>query len=156
MRIGTLLVFVPFILGLFISQAISNDVRLEIPFSDNHEAASPYDRIKESQIFVYGDRVVLQVKDASLAEYADTNSMDPLLDIGANGLEVKPRNEDDLHIGDVIAYETDIGLIAHRIVDIDHDKNGRYFVLKGDNNNENDPYKVRFDQIKYVLIGVIY
>ena len=33
---------------------------------------------------------------------------------------------------------------------------GIYFILKGDNNPEQDPGRVRFKQIKRVLIGVIY
>lgn len=156
MKLGFLAIMMPFLFGLIISQVFSDGNNLKIPFSDGIERSSPYDRVKESQIFVYNDRIVLQVRGASLAEYADTNSMDPFIDIESNGIEVEPKSDDEIHVGDVIAYESDIGLIVHRIIGIGHDENGKYFILKGDNNNESDPYKVRFEQIKYVMIGVIY
>ena len=156
MKTGLILIFVPFILGLIMNQALMDNVNLEMPFNGSPELMSPHDRIKESQIFVYDDRVVLQMKDASLAEYANTNSMDPLLGDMSNGLEVMPESEDDIYVGDVIVYETDIGLIVHRVVEIGSDEDGKYFILKGDNNTSKDPYKVRFDQIRYVLVGVLY
>lgn len=156
MKIGLILIFVPFLLGLITSQAVSDNMSFEMPFSYGQEKISPHDRIDESQIFVYNDKVILQMKGASLAEYADTNSMDPLLDEGSNGIEIELKDENDVHVGDIVAYETSIGLIVHRIVEIGNDEKGKYFILKGDNNIENDPYKVRFNQIKYVLVGIIY
>ncbi len=156
MKMRLLLAFVPFLLGLIMSQAINGNVNLEMPFSDGLEVMSPSDWVKESQIFVYDDRVVLNVENAYLAGYANTNSMDPLLDERSNGIEMIPKSEDDLNVGDVIVYETDIGLIVHRIVEISADENGKYFILKGDNNSTEDPYRVRFNQIRYVLVGVIY
>ena len=52
--------------------------------------------------------------------------MDPLLDEEANGLEITPQNQEDLQVGDVIAYETNIGIIVHRIIDINEDEQGWY------------------------------
>ncbi len=46
-------------------------------------------------------------------------------------------------------------LIIHRVVEIGEDEQGTYFITKGDNNFFSDG-KVRFGQIKYVTIGVIY
>ena len=156
MKTGMMLIFVPFILGLIMNQALIDNVNLEMPFNGSPELMSPYDRVKESQIFVYDDRVVLNIEDAYLAEYADTNSMDPLIDEMSNGIEVIPESENAVHLGDVVVYETDIGLIVHRIVEIGNDEEGKYFILKGDNNPDEDPYKVRFGQIRYVLVGVLY
>jgi len=156
MKTGFLLVMLPFLVGILISDAVSNDFNVEMPLSDGTERTSPHDRIKESQIFAYDDKVVLQIKGASLAKYADTNSMDPLLDKDSNGIEIEPGNEDDLHVGDVVAYELNNELIVHRITEINYDGKGKYFMLKGDNLRENDPYKIRFNQVKYVLVGIIY
>ena len=160
MKIGILLASASFLLGfiasILLTNFYANFLNLEFPLSKSGEIISPYDHVKESQIDVYGDRVVINLEDVSLAEYANTNSMDPLLDEYSNGLEVKPESEDDLHIGDVVAYQTSIGLVIHRIVGIDYDEKGKYFVLKGDNNQEKDPMKVRFNEIKYLLVGVIY
>jgi len=128
-----------------------------IAFRQN-EIISPHDRIKESQIHIYSDRIVIDVEGASWASYADTNSMDPVLDFGANGLELVPQSEDQLFIGDIAAYRSEITdeLIVHRIVEIKEDSEGKCFRFKGDNNTIKDRECVKFEQIKFVLIGVIY
>ena len=82
--------------------------------------------------------------------------MDPVLDASANSLEIDPEI-DKLAIGDIVSYRSNElnGLIIHRIVDINEDSAGRYYILKGDNNNAVDPEKVRFEQIQGVVIGVL-
>jgi len=45
---------------------------------------------------------------------------------------------------------------VHRVVYKGKDSIGTYFILKGDNNEEVDPGKVRFEQIKYKTIAIIY
>jgi len=62
------------------------------------ERLSPADHIKDSQIRVGEDEVVLDIKNAQWSEYLDTNSMDPVLDSGANGIEIIPVNEDEFNI----------------------------------------------------------
>ncbi len=130
----------------------------QIPYNGSKELISPYDRVKDSQINVYDDAIVIYINNAELAGYADTNSMDPLLDRNATGLEIIPESENDIYVGDVVAYEPNWadGLIVHRVIDKGMDKEGAYYVLKGDNNTKADPEMVRFSQIRYVLIGVIY
>jgi signal peptidase I len=81
--------------------------------------------------------------------------MIPLFDKGANGIRIVPRNEEDIKVGDIITYESDNGLIVHRVIEIGHDDEGPYFVPKGDNNWFSDG-KVRFEQIKYVTVAVVY
>ena len=49
-----------------------------------------------------------------------------------------------------------MGFIGHRIISIGNDEEGTYYIMKGDNNQVQDPYKVRFSNIKYILIGVFY
>jgi len=138
------------VLLVIIASFVSSNKPLEI--------ASPHNRVNDAQILLYHDKVVINVNGASLTKYADTNSMDPLLDEGAIGIELVPERDDQLYIGDVVAYESKhaSGLIVHRIIDIVEDKQGKYFILKGDNLQTEDPEKVRFSEIKYVLIGVIY
>ncbi|MFH1400405.1 MAG: signal peptidase I [Nanoarchaeota archaeon] len=122
------------------------------------DVPSPSDWIKEKDIAVYSDRVVLSIKDVQWATFTDTNSMDPVIDAGSNALEVIPSSEDDIHVGDIVAYKSDYstGTIIHRVVYKGNDEDGTYFVLKGDNNPINDPGKIRFSQIKRVLVAVIY
>lgn len=122
------------------------------------ELISPADRINESQLTIYDDKVVIHINDATWAKYANTNSMDGFLDDGTIGLEIEPKNEFDVGVGDVISYRADWNenLVAHRVVDVGYDGEGWYCIAKGDNVSYQDPGKIRFNQIKYVLVGVLY
>jgi len=118
----------------------------------------PSDTISEGQIKVYRDKIIIHINDAQWSSYLDTNSMSPVLFSGANGIEIIPKTKSEVHIGDIIAYETKWNNIPviHRVVDIRQDELGTYFITKGDNNASADPVKVRFDQIRYKLIAIIY
>jgi len=131
---------------------------LESPFSINTElnnGNAPSDFIKEEQIKVYEDRIVIYVDDASLSKYASTGSMKPVFDKGANGIRVEPSSEEDIHIGDLISFNNKEKLIIHRVIEKGVDNQGTYFITKGDNNSITDG-KIRFKDIKYVTIGVIW
>ena len=125
-------------------------------FAGDNERYSPEDRIKEEQIHVYKDKIIIDLKDASWSSFVDTNSMDPVLDKGTNGIEVMPTSPSDIKVGDVISYEYKDNIIAHRVVKIGLDEKGIYYITKGDNNVIKDPKKVRFEQVKGVLVGLIY
>jgi hypothetical protein len=124
----------------------------------NTEVTSPKDRVKESQILVSKDKITLDIPNAIWATFTDTNSMDPVLDSGSNAIEIIPSSEDDLEVGDIVAYESEYakGLIIHRIVHKASDEKGTYFVLKGDNNPTSDPGRVRYSQIRSVVVAIIY
>ena len=84
--------------------------------------------------------------------------MDPVIDSTSNAIEIIPQKESDIHLGDIVAYESKYkaGVITNRVVDIGQDAFGWYATLKGDNNSYTDPGKVRFDQIQRVVVGIIY
>ena len=126
--------------------------------SAGNELPSPLDRIREDQILVTNERIVINLKGAEWASFTDTNSMDPVIDAGAHAIEIIPKSEDDIQVGDIAAYESEYaeGTIIHRIVHKGEDEQGTYFVLKGDNNPINDPGKVRFEQIKRLVVAIIY
>jgi len=123
-----------------------------------NEIASPSNRVAEDNILVLKDKVVLNIADAEWAYFTDTNSMDPVIDQGAHAIEIVPKSEDDIQVGDIVAYESEYaeGSIIHRVVFKGQDEKGTYFTLKGDNNPINDPGKVRFSQIKKVVVAIIY
>ena len=143
-------------------------LKLEKPFSfdffeayqpkEPQEVPSPSDHIKKEQIHVYDDKIIINVKDAAWAEFIDTNSMDPLIDVDANTFEIKPKSTEDIHTGDVVSYKSEYtdGIIVHRVVEINKDEDGWYCRVKGDNLSMADPGKIRFSQISGVLIGIIY
>ena len=124
----------------------------------NEELPSPHNWIKESQISVEGNQVVIKIDNAQWSRFTDTNSMDPVIDKGANAIQIIPKDEAQIHVGDIVSYESDYsdGVIIHRVVEIGYDKNGWYCIMKGDNNSRIDPGKVRFKQIKRITIAVIY
>jgi signal peptidase I len=101
--------------------------------------------------------VTLDLRDAEWATFTDTNSMDPIIDQGANAIEIVPDNPSQLKEGDIISYKSKYaeGTIIHRIVEINND-NEWYARVKGDNLDFQDPGKVRFDQIQRVVVGILY
>jgi len=115
----------------------------------------PSDWIKEQDIKVYDDKIIIYVKNALLSRYADTGSMLPVLGKYTSGIKIIPNSAEQIQIGDIISFESGNKLIVHRVIDKGKDEKGVYFVTKGDNNNETDG-KIYFPQVKYVTVGLIY
>ena len=120
------------------------------------ERDSPSDWIKEEQIRVLKDKVVIELNDATWASFTNTNSMDPFIDEDSHAIEIIPENQDDIHVGDVISYNSSFGQIIHRVIEKDVDEKGMYYIVQGDNNPLADPIKVRFNDVTGVVVAVIY
>ena len=121
------------------------------------ERFSPADRINWEQIVIERNGVRIGgMTGVRLVSLADTNSMDPTLDAEATAIEIVPASAEDLHVGDIISYQSGSDVIIHRIVETGSDANGWYAVAKGDNNAVPDPAKVRFEQVKGVVVGIVY
>jgi len=157
-----LLILSIFLLGFFSASIIGlvDYYDLEVPvlknfsfFGDDNKA--PSDFISENQIKIYDDKVVIYVSGASLSRYAPTGSMIPVLDQGSNGIRVRVNSPEDIEVGDIITFRQRDILIVHRVIEKGVDSNGIYFITKGDNNNVDDG-KVRFSQVEYKTIGVIW
>jgi hypothetical protein len=125
---------------------------------DNEEKASPYDWVGEQNIHVENDKVTINIKNAEWSKFTDTNSMDPVIDAGANAIQIVPKDIADIHVGDIVSYTSGYadGTIIHRVIEIGYDDKGWYCLMKGDNNSRNDQGKVRFSQIKRVVVAIIY
>lgn len=147
-----------FIIGFLCSYILfsTQSLGLEMPlsFSPDHTKA-PSDWIKQEQIKVEKDRVIINIKDASLSRYAPTGSMLPVLNEHTNGIKIIPHSPEEIKIGDIVTYENKNKLIIHRVIDKGIDEQGTYFILKGDNNSVSDG-KIRFKDIRYVTIGILY
>jgi hypothetical protein len=120
------------------------------------ERPSPRDRIKEWQIQMSAGSVTIQVDRPILAGFADTNSMDPVLDAKHNAIEIIPRTEAEIQVGDIVSYRTDWGTMSHRVTQIGKDSEGWYAIFQGDNNPVPDPGRIRFNQIERVVVAIIY
>jgi signal peptidase I len=131
---------------------------LEHPSGRAIEKPSPYNWVSEDKIHVYDDKVIIDLKGAEWAAFTDTNSMDPILDHEANAIEIIPKRKKDIHVGDIISYKLDFlnYTIIHRVIKISYDKEGWYAITKGDNLDKPDPFKIRFNDIKRVLVAIIY
>jgi len=129
----------------------------ENPFSyilqDNMSA--PYDFIDEKQIEIFEDKIIINLEGASLSRYAPTGSMLPLLDAGSNGIRIVPESEEEIHRGDIITFQEGRNLIVHRVIEIGTDEEGTYFITKGDNNDISDG-KIRFRDVRYITVGIIW
>ncbi|MFH1210204.1 MAG: signal peptidase I [archaeon] len=142
----------------------SNSPKVEGPVNNviqqvmTGEKPSPADHIKEDQIHVYDDKIVIEIKNARWAGFEDTNSMDPILDKDSNAIQVIPEKPEDIQVGDIISYQSEMfnTVIIHRVVEINEDEQGIYYVTRGDNNSANDPEKIRFEMVRRILVAIIY
>src|SRR3989344_818878 len=110
---------------------------------------------------VFIGALIIDIANAKWAKFAPTDSMTPLLNENSNAIQIIPETEDQVEVGDIVSYESFAGqtrglIIIHRIIEKNIDEEGVYFIAKGDNNLQPDPEKIRFSQIKRVLVGVIY
>lgn len=142
------------LLGYYFASGLENPFLNGFVFNSS-SASTPSDFVKENQIEVYADKVVIKVKNAGIGRYAPTGSMEPVLDENSNGIRIIPESEEQINIGDIITFEKNNELIIHRVIEKGIDKNGTYFITKGDNNDITDG-KIRFNEIKYLTIGVIW
>jgi hypothetical protein len=120
------------------------------------ERISPGDWVKESQIHVYNDRVVINIDDPEWAYFTDTNSMDPVIDATSHAIEIVPSSPSQVNIGDIASYKDGEDTIIHRVIGKGKDDKGEFFIFKGDNNPTKDPGKVRFEQIQRIVVAIIY
>jgi|SRR3989344_6920920 len=151
------LFFTGFISYPIIESMLSEDLNIPLSFSETRELDSPSDWIKEEQITLSDNSVSVEINGAAIAKFANTNSMDPIIDEYSSGIEIKPEYPQQIKKGDIIVYDKgEDKNIIHRVVDIGSDEQGIYYLVKGDNNDVIDQVKVRFLDIKYVLVGVLY
>ena len=136
--------------GSFAANKISNAQEQSVLTSSDH--------VSEDQIDVRGDGIAISLsgKDLRWTKYTNTNSMLPLLDEGYNGLEFVPESRDEIHVGDVISFFYKGENYVHRVIEIGTDEHGWYAITKGDSNKFIDDGKRRFEDVKGVLIGVIF
>jgi len=134
---------------LFVTTFTGKDVIASL-----NEKSHPLDRIRENQIKLFPDKIVIYINNSNLVSYSDTHSMNPTIDYTTKGIEIVPTNPEQIQVGDIIAFRDGSDVISHRVVSIDYDEQGWFCKVKGDN----DPIKekVRFSQIIGVVVVLIY
>jgi len=122
----------------------------------NYEKKAPYDFIKENEIFYKNGQLILNITHPVLSRYNSSGSMMPVLSENSTGIGIRPLSEKEVHIGDIVSFWKNGGLITHRVVDKGYDDKGVYFITEGDNSDFADKFKVRFSEIDSVLVAIIY
>ena len=124
------------------------------------DVPSPRDIIPKSDINHDSLRCILTIKNIPptiwLTDVADTNSMDPTIDMGHTAILTNNIIYENLAVGDVVVYNVGSRDIIHRIIKIETDSKGRKYTLKGDNNPSPDACVVRDSHIEWLLLGVLY
>jgi hypothetical protein len=141
--------------GLFFLPLSSSEIEFPLGFEDRYSSESPSDYLGEEEIIVFDNMVVIMVNDASISRYADSGSMEPVLDSNSNGIRISPENESEIHVGDIVTYRDGLSLVVHRVIERGEDAEGIYFITAGDNNDFADS-KIRFSDIRYKTIGILY
>jgi signal peptidase I len=146
--------------NIYAKMTMTVPTQIEKPSDDKTTdiVPSPNDWIQEKQILVYSQQIVLDLKDAQWATFTDTHSMEPVLSSRANAIEIVPESPDQIKVGDIVSYVSDYadGYIIHRVIYKGTDDDGVYFIMKGDNNPDPDPGRIRFDQIQRVVVAIVY
>ncbi|MEE9525585.1 MAG: signal peptidase I [Candidatus Woesearchaeota archaeon] len=155
MRKSAYLAVASFIVGFLVAAMLySGEVRHAFSL-DSARLEGPSDHIETSDLKVFKDKAVIEKENLQWARILDTHSMEPVLNSNSISLELLPHLPSDIELGDIISYKAGSIVIIHRVVEIGNDGQW-YAITKGDNNKEIDPDKVRFEQIKGVVVGVLY
>jgi hypothetical protein len=117
--------------------------------------SSPEGRIEKENILLYEDKIIINIQNASISNYASSSSMNPLINDKSSGIRIVPSTEEEISIGDIVSFERNDKLIVHRVVKKGIDKEGIYFITKGDGSIISDG-KVRFHEIRYITIGILW
>jgi uncharacterized protein YfaT (DUF1175 family) len=113
------------------------------------------ERVNTSEIQLEPERLIININNLSLSRYGNTSSMNPWITENAKGITIVPKSAAEIKVGDVVTYEQDDILIVHRVILLGQDKEGWYCVMKGDSTVKDDG-KIRFSQIKSILVGILY
>lgn len=159
--IFALLLTIGLIAGWLLNETYYYSNIKQVPLGSNGDinvVKSPHDIVKDSEIEIQKDKVIIYKNGITGAVFLDTKSMEPSFGHGSTGLDIKVDNEEDIKIGDVVVYKPEWNenlLIPHRVIGISSNDDGsKIFHVKGDNDRAVE--KVTFDQIKYLQIGIIY
>ncbi|MFA4960891.1 MAG: hypothetical protein WC548_04485 [Candidatus Pacearchaeota archaeon] len=119
------------------------------------QLSAPSDKVSEDEILLYDDQIILKIPNATIAIYEPSGSMIPIFDNKAHGIRIVPNSSDEINVGDIISFRKSGELLVHRVAEKGMDNEGIYFITKGDANIIKDE-KIRFDDIEYLTIGILW
>ena len=110
--------------------------------------------LTEDDIQLKDNQLIININNSQILTYSDTRSMQPYVNQNSMSIILKPEYG-SLKVGDVIIFQKNGKLITHRIVGLGTDNSGVFYLTQGDNNEVSDG-KIRFEDIKGVVVGVLY
>ena len=148
---SALLTCLPYLVYLYTSRKIKE-------YEETSEAILSKSLHKTSDLIVYGIILLTLVLVSGILPIymmsICSGSMEPTIYKGDAIVLVRVKEDTELKIDDIIAYEDENQIIVHRIVEINENDT---YVTKGDNNNVNDPLNINIENIKgKVLFRVPY
>lgn len=84
-----------------------------------------------------------------------TGSMRPTISNHTLLLIKENFSHSEIKVGDIVIFENDGKRICHRVVSIETDFGGTYYITKGDNNEHVDDI-IHFENIKGIVVGLLY
>ncbi len=134
---------------------------------------SPSDMLPEGSIKLQGNALIVFLNSLNIPftlppqvwypGVPDTDSMDPVFDIGHNNILIKGADAynqqiliDFIKPGDIAVYNYLGMYVIHRIIAERNNKGIREFKFKGDNNSRPDPYWVPFEYVTWVSLGILH
>lgn len=152
-----------FAMTLILLNSCSNQNQVTSDIITNQPISYPCHRIDYEQIKVYPMQVMIHQDNIIHSGVLNTNSMLPTITSESTILLKKPTSIQDVCIGDIIYYKTNnctfpkSEFVLHRVISQNEDILGIYYNAKGDNNgNVIDNCKIRYEDIKYVVVGILY
>ena len=121
-----------------------------------YQTQGPFERISEKDISLTKEGVLIKINNPLFARFKDTKSMIPVLNQDSKAIQISPQSERDIRVGDIISFDLDDVTIIHRVIEVGEDEFGWYAVTKGDNALNPDKEKVRFSQIRKLLVVIVY
>ncbi len=142
---------------VFLAAAFLAEGEVRYAFSvDAEPVDSPAEHISVEDLKVYNDKAVIDKENLIWARVEDTHSMEPVLNKNSISLELSPKMSSEIDAGDIISFNQKGKVIIHRVISVSEDKSGWFAETKGDNNKVKDPWKVRFNDVEGVVVGILY
>ncbi len=131
-------------------------VTLITPFSSLDsvkERDTPKDRIKEEDIQLRHNSVIINIPGASLSKLDDKSSRESLFSSHSEGLVMNVSSPSELKAGDIVSYFSPSKqmMVYGRISHIGEDKEGWYAQFSSEGRR-----RIRFNRIEKVVVAVLY
>lgn len=141
-------IVLPFIIYIYSSRMIAD-------YNKENEKSFSQDRFRLTDIPALLFIIILVVLISGYFPYSimgvGSGSMNPVIKKGDAVIIHKIKDEKDIKVGEVIAFNNKGKTIIHRLIEVKNENGTKYYYTKGDANNSRDNVKLKFKDIKGVV-----